>query len=124
MNHQQATVALSTTTKAIKKLDPLAPGARRWAAIYGEQPVCVRYRMDPVRQRRLTTVEIVVDGAPKLNSVRVGVRVAWGETKLGRSVRAAGGRWHPNAKFWMLTLGRAKSLGLVDRIVLGPVTRN
>ena len=120
MNHPQAKVALSATTKVIKKLDPLAPGARRWAASFGEQLVCVRYRVDPERQRRLTTVEIVVDEAPTLNSVRVGVRVAWGEKELGRSVRAAGGAWGSSARVWMLTLGETKRLGLVDRIVLGP----
>ena len=52
------------TTRVIKKIDPQAPGARRWAAAYGEKLVCVRYRLDPQRQRRLTTVEIVVDEAP------------------------------------------------------------
>ena len=74
---------------------------------------------DPQRQRRLTTVELVVDEGPKLNSVRVGVRVAWGEKELVRCARAAGGSWDANAKVWMLTLGQAKSLGRVDRIVLG-----
>ena len=93
MNNQQATVALGSTTKVIKKLDPQAPGARRWAATYGENLVCVRYRVDPERQRRLTTVEFVVDEAPTLSSVRVGVRVAWGEKELARSVRAVGGIW-------------------------------
>ncbi len=110
------------TTRVVKKIDPLAPGARRWAATYGEKLVCVRYRVDPKRQRRLTTVEIVVDEAPTLNSVRVGVTVAWGEKELGRAVRSAGGTWDPAAKLWMMTLGQAKSLGLVDRIVLGSAT--
>lgn len=118
MNEQSAVPP--SVTRVIKKLDPQAPGARRWAATYGDQLVCVRYRLDPQRQRRLTTVELVVDEAPTINSVRVGVRVAWGEKDLGRTVRAAGGTWDPNAKVWMLTLGLAKSLGLVDRIVLGP----
>lgn len=106
-------------TRVIKKIDPQAPGARRWAETYGQQLVCVRYRVDPQRQRRLTTVEIVVDEAPTLNSIRVGVRVAWGEKDLGRAVRTRGGVWDPNAKLWMMTLGQAKSLGLADRIVSG-----
>ena len=121
MNKQQPSVSSTAqATRVIKKLDPHAPGARRWAASYGEQLVCVRYRVDPLRQRRLTTVEIVVDEGPTLNSVQVGVRVAWGEKELGRTVRAAGGSWDHAAKVWMMTLGQAKSLGLVDRIVLGP----
>ncbi len=120
MNKQQPSVSSSAPTRVIKKLDPQAPGARRWAASYGEQLVCVRYRVDPLRQRRLTTVEIVVDEAPTLNSVRVVVRVAWGEKELGRTVRAAGATWDPAARVWMMTLGQAKSLGLTNRIVLGP----
>ena len=119
MNKQQPSASSINPTKVIKKLDPEAPGARRWAASYGQQLVCVRYRVDPLRQRRLTTVEIVVDEAPTLNSVRVGVRVAWGEKELGRTVRAAGGAWDHDAKVWMMTLGQAKRLGLADRIVLG-----
>ena len=107
------------TTRVIKKIDPQAPGARRWAAAYGEKLVCVRYRLDPQRQRRLTTVEIVVDEAPTLSSVLVGVRVVWGEKELARTVRAAGGTWDPASKLWMMTLGQARGLGLVDRIVLG-----
>jgi hypothetical protein len=73
-----------------------------------------------VRRESLTTVEMVRDEAPTLNSVRVGERVAWGKKELGRTVRAAGGTWDPAARVWMMTLGQAKSLGLTDRIVLGP----
>jgi hypothetical protein len=111
--------ASNPVTRVIKKLDPQAPGARRWAATYGEQLVCVRYRVDPLHQRRLTTVELVVDEGPTMNSVRVGVRVAWGERELGRTVRAAGGTWDPAARLWMMSLGQAKGLGLAERIVLG-----
>ena len=115
MNHREP----QSTTRVIKKIDPQAPGARRWAATYGEKLVSVSYRLDPQRQRRLTTVEIVVDEGPTLNSVRVGVRVIWGEKELARTVRAAGGSWDPASKLWMMTLGQARSLGLVDRINLG-----
>jgi hypothetical protein len=108
-----------STSRVIKKLDPQAPGARQWAATYGEQLVSVRYRVDQQRQRRQTTVEIVVDEAPTLNSVRVGVRVAWGEKEVARKAREASGTWDPNAKLWMMTLGQAKETGLVDRVVMG-----
>ena len=78
------------TTRVVKKIDPQAPGARRWAAAYGEKLGCVRYRLDPQRQRRLTTVEIVVDEAPTLNSVLVGAprRLVWNPTlTIGRGGR-------------------------------------
>ena len=115
-----ALLAAPPPTRVIKKLGPKAPGARRWAAAYGEQLVCVRYRVDLQGQRRQTTVELVVDEAPTLNSVLVGLRVAWGEKELGKAVRAAGGTWDAKARLWMLSLGQARSLGLTDRIVLGP----
>ncbi len=105
-------------TRVIKKLLPHAPGARRWAADYGDKLVCVRYRVDSQSQRRLTTVEIVVAEAPTMNSILVGVRVAWGERDLARAIRAAGGGWNANAKLWMMSLGQAKSMGLADRIVV------
>ena len=41
-----------TTTRVIKKLQPQDAGARRWAAQFGDRLVCVRYRVDPQRQRR------------------------------------------------------------------------
>jgi hypothetical protein len=108
-----------STGRVIKKLGPQAPGARQWAATYGEQLVCVRYRVGPQRQRRPTTMEVVVDEAPTQNSVRVGVRVAWGEKEIARLARNAGGTWDPNAKLWMMTLGQAKEVALVDRVVMG-----
>lgn len=111
-----------STTRVVNKIDPQAPGARRWAATYGEKLVCVRYRLDPQRQRRLITVEIVVDEGPTLNSVRMGVRVVWGERELARTVRSAVGTWDPACKLWMMTLGQARGLGLVDRIVVGATT--
>ena len=64
-----------------------------------------------VGRESLTTVEMVVDETPTLHSVRVGVRVAWGEKELGRTVRAAGGTWDPAARVWMVTLGLAKKPG-------------
>lgn len=109
--------ATPTRTRVIKKLQPQDAGARRWAGEFGERLVCVRYRVDPVRQRRQTTVEIVVDEAPTLASVPVALRVAWGETEVRQAVKAAGGKWDATAGMWRLPLGQARQLGLADRIV-------
>ena len=119
--NQPATLA---TTRVIKKIDPQAAGASRWAATYGEMLDCVRYRLDPQRQRRLTTVEMVKDEGPTQNSVRVGVGVlvVWGKKELARTVSAVGGTWNPASNLWMMILGQAKSLGLVGRIILGSAT--
>lgn len=105
--------------RVVKKLAPEDAGARRWAAEYGERLLCVRYRVDPQSLRRQTTVELVVEDAPTLASVRVGVRIAWAETELRQLVKAAGGKWDAAAALWMLPLGKARQLGLVDRVVAG-----
>jgi len=105
------------TTRVIKKLAPQDPGARRWTAEFGDKLLCVRYRVDPERQRRQTTVELVVDEAPTLGSARVGLRIAWAEKELRQRVKEAGGKWDAKAGLWMLPLGTARQLGLAERIV-------
>jgi len=110
----------AATARVVKKLGPQDPGARRWAAEFGDRLLCVRYRVDPLRQRRQTTVELVVEEAPTLGSVRVGLRIAWAETELRQRVKAAGGKWDAEAALWMLPLGAARQLGLVDRVVTVP----
>jgi hypothetical protein len=45
---------LASATRVSKKRSPDGP------------QVCVRYRVDPARQRRITTLELVVDEAPTL----------------------------------------------------------
>lgn len=45
------------------------------------------------------------------------VRIEYGEIKLGRLVKAAGGVWLKKKKLWQLPYGTAKSLGLEDRVV-------
>lgn len=106
--------------QVIKKLRPQEAGARSWAAEFGDRLVCVRYRVDPQRQRRQTTVELIVEEAPTLASVRVGVRIAWAETELRQRVKASGGKWDAAAALWMLPLGTARQLGLADRVVATP----
>jgi hypothetical protein len=39
-------------------------GTKQLLAQYGEQLVCIRYRYDATRQRRLKTVELVVEETP------------------------------------------------------------
>jgi hypothetical protein len=107
------------TMRAIKKLMPHDPGARRWAAEFGDRLLCVRYRVDPERQRRQTTVELVVEEVPTLGGARVGLRVAWSEKDLRQRVKEAGGKWDAQAGLWMLPLGTARRLGLAERIVGG-----
>ena len=51
----------SKAGKVIKKLSPGQPGTARWLQKFGARLVCVRYRGNPTRRVRTTTIEIVVD---------------------------------------------------------------
>lgn len=104
-------------TRVVKKLEPEDPGARRWAKQYGDKLVCVRYRIDGRTQMRKTTVELVVDEAPTMASVLVGVKIDFAEAELRERARAAGGRWDSMTRLWAMPLGTARLLGLQDRIV-------
>jgi hypothetical protein len=105
-------------------LKPGQKGTRRLLAKYGERLVCVRYRYDPARKKRIKTVEIVVDERDWLPprprpaaGLIVGVRVAFEEVDLRRRVKQAGGTWNPQRRLWQLRYGEAVALGLADRVV-------
>ena len=115
----------------IKKMKPGEPGTKRLLAKYGKQLVCVRYRNDQQNQRRLTTIELIVDDGfyvPASNAKRilaekekererrVMVRLDFHETDLRQKVKQAGGRWDPEKKRWQLRLDEAEKLGLQSRI--------
>src|SRR5262245_32164243 len=85
--------------QARSKLKPGQKGTRKLVELYGSRLICVCYRYDEARQRRVKTVELIVeeiDWTPKPKQPRpetvVQVRVVYGEAELGRKVRAAGGK--------------------------------
>jgi hypothetical protein len=51
-------------------LQPGRPGTKRLVAEYGADLVCVRYRYDDTRNRRLKTIELVVEDVPWLANAR------------------------------------------------------
>ena len=114
-------------------LRPGAKGTKKLTAEFGDRLICVRYRYDLERKRRIKTVEIIVDEAdwtpvaarnaavPEPDRERpqqiVGVRVAYAEVSLRRAVGEAAGRWDPSARMWLLPLRTARILGLQDRVI-------
>ena len=98
-------------------------GTKKLCDRYGEQLVCVRYRYDAVRHRRLKTVELIVEEVPwrpertaRQGAETVGVRVAVHEVSLQRQVKLAGGRWNPARRVWELRRDQALKLGLHERM--------
>ncbi|MCP4111252.1 MAG: hypothetical protein GY749_37955 [Desulfobacteraceae bacterium] len=106
-----------------RNLKPGQRGTKKLVDIYGDSLVCVRYRYDEKRKKRLKTVEIIIyesDWEPqKKKSVTdsriVGIRTEYKEAELQGKVRNAGGKWDHSRKLWILSYRKVEQLGLEDR---------
>lgn len=104
-------------------MKPGQNGTKGYLKKYGDQLVCVRYRYDKHRQKRVTTIELVVDEqdwVPEVIIPRdrlVFIRIGYGETELREQVKQAGGYWHVQKKAWRLAYNRVLALGLERRIL-------
>ena len=99
-------------------------GAKKLLAQYGDRLVCVRYRYDAQRRKRLKTVELIVAEdawdpplAPPAEEKLVPIRVAASELALRKQVKQAGGKWDPQRRVWVLCAAAVERLGLAARIV-------
>jgi hypothetical protein len=99
-------------------------GAKKLLTQYGERLVCVRYRYDEQRQKRLKTVELIIAEenwapleAPPPADALVPIRIARSEVTLRQQVKQLGGRWDPRRQVWAVRYGQAVALGLTERIV-------
>ena len=100
-------------------------------AQYGDRLICVRYRYDAKRRRRLKTVELVVaerylePPPPRFAPDQiVGLRVAFAEAAVRDRVKQAGGTWNPERRVWQLRYDRVVDLGLSRRIVEAPASNS
>jgi hypothetical protein len=110
--------------KTYSHLKPGQKGTRRLLEQNGNALLCVRYRYDAKRQVKLKTVEIIVEERPCKRSTRyrdtdvVAIMVPYTETALRETLKAAGGRWHPEEKLWRVRFGAIRgNAGLVERIL-------
>ena len=110
----------------LKTLRPGENGTKRLAARYGDRLVCVRYRQDKEKNRRYTTVEIIIDEgpieqnkiyrlAPEERTLNVTIEIAPGDTETRARVIDAGGV-HLKGRLWTLALGKVVKLGLIERM--------
>ena len=98
-----------------------AGGSKHLLEQYGGRLVCVRYRYDAARKKRVKTVELVVaesDWEPRFAPDEiVALRVAYTDVATRKRVKQAGGTWNPDRTVWQLRYDRVVALGLRRRIV-------
>ena len=106
-------------------LRPGQKGTKQLLAQYGDRLICVRYRYDARRKKRLKTVELLVaerDWEPPrprfAHDQIVGLRIPFADVAVRGRVKEAGGMWNPERRVWELRYDRAIALGPEDRIVL------
>jgi hypothetical protein len=110
--------------KTIKKINPGMKGTKNLVERYGDNLVCVRYRNDYERQRKIKTIELIIDERPLSNNPSkipmnkiMQLKVKYGEVDVGRLIKSAGGRWDRKQSVWELPYQQVLALGLEDRIV-------
>jgi len=103
-----------------KTLHPGDMGTKHLLEKYGEQLVCVRYRIDNYNKKRFTTVELIIDEKPCINLkplVHVWVKIDFNETELRKKIIAQGAKWLKDKKVWQMHYAIAQKLHLKKRIV-------
>lgn len=119
--------------KVLQTLRPGKPGTKKLAYRFGDRLLAVRYRADPDRGIRCTTVELIVDESPLVWPTRqprtrparadpnpmVGVRTFYRQADVRERARAAGAIWRTRHKLWVMDWRTAKPLGLAHRVVCG-----
>ena len=101
-------------------------GTKQWQAQFRNHLLCVRYRYDAQRHKRIKTMELIIEetdwtptsGKWAWNAI-VSVRIDISERTLQRHVKAAGGKWNAVRKVWKLPYHKVMKLGLQDRICSG-----
>lgn len=103
---------------------PPQNGTKKFSARYGNRLVCVRYRYNTDQQRKITTIEVVVDERPWTPDPHrmppntcLSLRVGYDEIDVRNTVKAARGKWDARQKVWKLAYKQVVDLGLLDRIV-------
>ena len=122
-------LAKSRTMPVRLHLKPGQKGTKGLLAQYGDRLICVRYRYDAQRKKRLKTVELLVserDWEPPRPHLPkdhiVALRVAFAELALRDRVKQAGAKWDPDRKVWQMRYDQALALGLAARIVDDPAS--
>lgn len=117
--------------KSRLNLKPGQKGTKALVEKYGDALVCVRYRYDEESRTRIKTVELIEERKelpakqPRFaDDAQVPVRIASGETSLGKFARKLGGKWAADVKLWYIPYGKIKGTELEKHIVLDALMKN
>ena len=99
-------------------LMPGSNGTKKLVERYGERLVCVRYRYDEERRKRIKTVELVEEESSWVPAAAIYlVKIGYEEGELREKIKAAGGRWNAAKKVWAMAGVEMRRLGLEERVV-------
>ena len=110
-----------------KTLQPGDMGTKRLLEQYGEQLVCVRYRVNRLAEKRFTTVELIIDEKDYVSlkpTVKVWVKINFNETDIRQQAKASGAKWLTKEKAWEMDYETAQKLRLKKRIINRIVNSN
>src|SRR6056297_910949 len=95
--------------KINRKIKAGRPGTKKLVEKYGDRLLCVRYIYDPDQGMKYKTVELVEESKPwKPDKNRIPpnkvmhINVEYGEVRIGKMVRSAGGKWNMKEQYWEL----------------------
>lgn len=100
-------------------LKPGQRGTKNLVKDYGEALLCVRFRYDAKLRQRLKTIELIVERTewtppqPRYNAeTLVPLRIAVADIPMRAQAKAAGGRWNPEKRLWLVNYGRIAGTAL------------
>lgn len=95
-----------------------ARGALKLSREFGQTLICVRYRMSPDGNERMTTVELEVDrvAVQHRSNPPVSVKIYASEVKLAAQAKAKGAWFNGKTRLWRMHQNDAHALGLGNRI--------
>jgi hypothetical protein len=104
-------------------LRPGQRGTKSLAKKYGEDLLCVRFRYDAKLRQRLKTVELIIERTewtppqPRFTEgAIVPLRIKHDDMPMRLQAKAAGGRWNPEKKIWLVRYGKIAGTPLEKHI--------
>ena len=114
--------------RTVRKVPAGKPGTKKLVQQYGENLLCLRYRVNTETRERIRTVELILEDkdAPKKKAEKpitdqtiMRVEIGLDEKLLAKRIRASGGRWDREGEYWKLPYKTVKALDLEENMV-GP----